>query len=344
MGLRDEELRERQVIKGDESFIQPNQITSTEIQDGSTGMGTADIKDAAITKLKIKATALDTTKGLRRHAAADAQQYCIEVNPDGTYLELDGGVSPAKKLQIADDGVTADKLAATVAGYGLTGGAGSALALDPDVSTLSNTAAGNALEVPDDGVASAALFNASALGDGVKAVGTKLELDIVSALGFTGGGAVQISDAGCAHDKFAEASKIRRVPVAINPIGLVAPVTVDVGILAVPDGKSIKVLNATIACTVCVNDNDSPVVGTLYFWDMSGSVAVNMMTGGTAHDLEVAGTPAKLGVDLSLDATKTTLEEKDFLYFEVVADDTGGDNTINTDIAGGVLTIEYIEV
>lgn len=91
----------------------------------SNAVTTAKILDANVTDAKISAVA--TTK-------------------------LTGTISTA---QIADSAVTADKIAAAVAGSGLTGGAGTALAVGVDNSTIEINS--DAIRVKDGGITSAKL-------------------------------------------------------------------------------------------------------------------------------------------------------------------------------------------
>lgn len=124
MGSIDDLLKEKQVIGINDTYIAPGQISASEL--GSLGLGTADIADASLTAVKFNTSARDATKGLTGLGAA-----ALQLVPDGTNLELDAGVTPAKKVRIADDGVDVDALEALSAN-GLTGGAGSAWAVNPD--------------------------------------------------------------------------------------------------------------------------------------------------------------------------------------------------------------------
>ncbi len=77
---------------------------------------------------------------------------CIAAPGQGTLDIPDGSIATAK---LADAAVTAAKLAAAVAGDGLTGGAGSALAVNPDGTTLEINA--DAVRVKDAGISAAKL-------------------------------------------------------------------------------------------------------------------------------------------------------------------------------------------
>ncbi len=61
----------------------------------------------------------------------DGDDVYVVVDPDDETLEIDDD-----KLQIKDEGVDEDKLADSVAGAGLTGGAGDALAVSVDDTSL----------------------------------------------------------------------------------------------------------------------------------------------------------------------------------------------------------------
>lgn len=63
----------------------------------------------------------------------------IVTEPDDVSLEVD---ESSGKLQVKDEGIDEDKLAASVAGDGLTGGAGDALAVVVDDSTIEINAEG----------------------------------------------------------------------------------------------------------------------------------------------------------------------------------------------------------
>jgi len=104
----------------------------------------------------------------------------IAVVPDDVTIENDGGAAPGK-LQVKDAGIDADALAASVAGDGLTGGAGSALSVDLKASGgLEIDTAELAVKVADiagtnlesDGGSPAKLrIAAAAAGDGLKGGG-----------------------------------------------------------------------------------------------------------------------------------------------------------------------------
>lgn len=72
----------------------------------------------------------------------------LAVNVDGSTLEISSDA-----LRVKDAGITAAKLAAAVAGNGLSGGAGTALAVNVDGTTLEINA--DALRVKDAGISSA---------------------------------------------------------------------------------------------------------------------------------------------------------------------------------------------
>jgi len=76
----------------------------------------------------------------------------LAVNPDGSTLEISGDA-----VRVKDAGITADKLAAAVAGAGLTGGAGTALSVVVDNSTLECPV--DTVQVKDGGITDAKLLD-----------------------------------------------------------------------------------------------------------------------------------------------------------------------------------------
>ena len=123
MGYTDDLLKEKQIIKQTQVWIEDDQVGTTELSD-TVGMDTSDIADGAIDEDKIATAAVDATKG-----CVGGSGTLIAAVPDGTIIEMDGGVTPAKKLRIADTQVAAAHLGA-VAGKGCSGGAGTALDIE----------------------------------------------------------------------------------------------------------------------------------------------------------------------------------------------------------------------
>lgn len=297
MGRVDDILREKQKLRPAESYVEPGQISTLEISDGTGAINTSDIADATITNTKIAAAAVDTTKGLTGGGGAN-----LTVVPDTVFIELDGGVTPAKKIRVRAASITAPKLGA-IAGGGFTGGAGVALALNP--------------------VAAA-----------------------TGGLRVTGGNKLEVQDAMVPHRALATINKLRRVSATFPACGAVAPVTVNVPILTVPAGKTYRLVQASIAFHTLVIDTDSLVAfnGILWRSPAAGGADENLMSGGTAIGLQVGqGRVAEIASPLSLSGTISDWVAGDMIYFQAIDVDTGGDNTINTQWQGGVITLELWE-
>lgn len=125
------------------------------------------VKDAGITLAKLASNSVDENKlttSVAGNGLAGGGGTALSVNVDGSTLEInsdslrvkDLGISTAK---LADASVTADKLAAAVAGSGLAGGAGSALSVNVDDSTIEINS--DTLRVKDAGITEAKLASNS---------------------------------------------------------------------------------------------------------------------------------------------------------------------------------------
>jgi hypothetical protein len=141
MGNLDSLLKEKQVIKQNASYVYPDQVNSGIIAEGSAGIDSVDIADASIDEDKIAAAAVDTTK-----AMSGGHGTILAVVPDGTVVEFDGGAAGAKKVRVADAQIAAAHLGA-IAGNGLTGGAGAALAVNCSAAGGLEISGGNKLQV-----------------------------------------------------------------------------------------------------------------------------------------------------------------------------------------------------
>lgn len=121
-----------------------------------TQIGTSGISDAAITAAKIDSA-------VAGNGLAGGAGTALSVNVDGSTIEIssdslrvkDGGISTAK---IASAAVDENKIAASVAGNGLAGGAGTALSVNTDGSTLEISS--DSLRVKDAGITQAKLATA----------------------------------------------------------------------------------------------------------------------------------------------------------------------------------------
>ena len=223
--------------------------------------------------------------------------------PDATFIEFDGAAAGAKKIRVKDAAITLAKLGA-IAGNGCTGGAGAALAID--------AAAAGGLEV-------------------------------------TGGNKLGVKNVAVTHAKLAVESKYRRISKSLDTMGAVAPIPVaplDLGrtaIFTVPTGKTYRVTKAAVAYYTLPVDTDSllSLTGSLIKSLATGGADVNMMTGGTGQNLQVAALTAKVGKTLSIVATDFVAG--DTCYWVATDINAGGDTIINTPDVGGVVTVELYE-
>lgn len=140
-------------------------ITAAEI--ASDAVTSAKILDGAVSNAKIANAAVDANK-----LASDAVTS-VKI--------LDGAVGSAK---IANAAVTSDKLAAAVAGAGLQGGAGSALALDPSTDSFSGDGSASSFTLAQSVVAAMVFYNGQLLpGLDYSISGTSLSLNFTPASG-----------------------------------------------------------------------------------------------------------------------------------------------------------------
>lgn len=185
-----------------ETFLNVTKLDGDNI--ATSGIATANIADGSITSAKLAAA-------IAGDGLAGGAGSALSVNTDGSTIETsadalrvkDAGITAAKLAtdsvttakilalnvtsakindlavttgKINDAAVTADKLAAAVAGNGLAGGAGTALSVNVDDSTIElNT---DALRVKDAGITSAKLAAAVA-GNGLAGgAGTALSVNV----------------------------------------------------------------------------------------------------------------------------------------------------------------------
>lgn len=105
---------------------------------------------------QIDVVAADTSLTVGANDVAVNPGEGIEINT-GVRVKLDGGTlaRSGSGIKVADAGITGTQLAASVAGDGLSGGAGSALSVNTDDSTIEKSS--DALRVKDAGITSAKL-------------------------------------------------------------------------------------------------------------------------------------------------------------------------------------------
>lgn len=135
--------------------ISANAVTDTKLasdasNDANRAVGSNHIKTSAVTTAKIADDAVDKTKIAADVAGAGLGQNVdgsLEVNVDNSTVEINSDSLRVKDLgittaKLAATSVTAAKLGSDVAGAGLTGGNGSALAVDyaPSVASASEIA------------------------------------------------------------------------------------------------------------------------------------------------------------------------------------------------------------
>ena len=125
--------------KVDDASIEVD-ATAHQLRLKDAGIATAKLQDDSVTAAKLNAN----TAGLGLIQAVDGS---LEVNEDDSTLELNGDVLQVKALgitsgELAAQAVLAAKLGNDVAGNGLTGGSGSALAVEAEDSTISVGASG----------------------------------------------------------------------------------------------------------------------------------------------------------------------------------------------------------
>lgn len=157
--------------------------------DGSTleiNVDTIRIKDGGVTALKLAAASV-ATANLIQTAGSEAVTTATIRSGAVTTAKLDTTLNSeaVTTATIRSGAVTAAKINGDVVGSGLSGGAGTALSVSVDNSTI-EVGAGS-LRVKDNGV-TAAKINSSALGNGLTGgSGTVVSVSINSTLAFTSG-------------------------------------------------------------------------------------------------------------------------------------------------------------
>lgn len=234
---------------------------------------------------------------------------------------------------IADAAVTADKIAAAVAGDGIAGGAGTALSVDVDDSTLAIVA--NKVAIKDGGVTGAKIA-AAAAGDGLTGGGgSALAVDPDGTGLEISGGKVALKDAGVTKARLnADAKKhVITVPMPTLPVND----TKYVGVMAVPAGVSIIITKVVLSAQTIPVDADGTCLVSLTNYD-SGSTTDDVLV--AAWDAE--GLVAKVGTQMTVIVAGdiNTIAENDFLYVTLVNNSA----VIDQDWLGACMTIEYQEV
>lgn len=114
----------------------------------------------------------DTTGGANLATAIDVNSNGVAIKVDGSTIDANG----SNQLYIPNGGVTATQIAAAVAGNGLAGGAGTALSVNVDGTTIEIAA--DTLGVVDAGITETQL-NSSVAGDGLAGgAGTALSVNV----------------------------------------------------------------------------------------------------------------------------------------------------------------------
>jgi hypothetical protein len=273
MSLHDELLRDKQIIKGAESYLAPGSVEGENIAD--------------------------------------------EVVPTG---------------DIADDAITAAKIASSSFSDGLAGGAGTAIYVSPDDSSLAIVA--TQLTVKAQGVGPTHL-NVNTKGGGIVATGgVTASVDYDDANINHSGGQLQLKDGGV--DKTDMAGDAKRHSVSFNLPAFVANNTVRVGLLCCPTGKVITIKSAMLSAYTIPVDADGTCTVRLVNYDVSATTDDEVVAAWDAEGL-VAKTATGLVVITAADVNK--MEEDDYLYLEMVNNSVA----IDTPWAGAVLTLEYEE-
>src|SRR5574343_425440 len=159
---------------------------------------------------------------------------------DGTQIPTAG---------IADGAVTSAKLAAAVAGDGLAGGAGTALSVNVDASTIEINA--DTLRVKDAGITSAKLAAAVA-GDGLAGgAGTALSVNVDNSTIEINSDSLRVKDAGITPAKLSAAvpaavgmKSIQTFTVAVNITNGTASATTNTVITSINTAKSVAILTS----------------------------------------------------------------------------------------------------
>ena len=269
-------------------------ITSTEIAAGA--VGTDELAAAAVTEAELASSVAGNglTGGAGSPLAVVANSTAtpnlglvIDVSANGVAVKIDDttiGVDGSSQLEVKDDAITSAKiaseavteveLAASVAGDGLVGGAGTALSVNVD--DVGIEIAGDALQLKDSGVSSAKIEAGAVTGD-------KLASDVAGAgITTSGTGATTALD-----------------------------VNVDSSTLTI-DTDVVKVADAGITET-----------------QLAASVAGDGLAGG-------AGTALSVNVDdVGIEIATDTLQLKDGgVATDKIADDAVTAAKINADVAG----------
>ena len=234
---------------------------------------------------------------------------------------------------IADAAITADKIAASCFGNGMAGGAGSAMYIDVDASSVAIAA--NKVNLGAAGI-TYAMLNADVLGNGVTAGASGVDIDYDdSTINVDGSDDLQVKDAGLPKAKMAGDAKRHSISF---PLPAFAPNdTVRVGLLVVPTGISFQIVLASLAAYTVPIDGDGICTVRLVNYDVSVTTADEVIAAWNAEGL-VANTGTALTVITA--GTVNVLEETDFLYVELTNDSA----VIDTPWVGGVLTVEYEEI
>jgi len=245
-------------------------------------------------------------------------------------VEIQSGTIPAG--DIADNAITAAKIAATVAGDGIGGGAGVALFADVDNSSVAIIA--NKVEVKAQGVGIAHL-HAGTKGTGMVQTGASAVTvwhDDVN-INFTGT-QLQLKDAGVGKAKLAANAKKHSVSFALP--AFIGAQTVRAGLFAVPTGVSISIIKAELAAHTIPISAAGTCGVRLVNWDSSAAADDEIVAAWNAEGL-VAKTGTTLVVIVA--GAINVLEQNDYLYVELISD-----NVIGTPWLAATLTIEYQEV